>query len=227
MMWMWLTVAVFLLVRWICSKVSSPLANPLLLSMVIIIPILLILDVPYQEYYQQNYILNHLLGPAVVALAYPLYEQLPAIRQKWKLILATCFAGSLASMATAITIAVILGADATLIASILGKSVTTAISMEIAAQFGGEPAIAAILVLIAGLVGALCAYPIFDRLNITHPIARGLTMGNVSHALGTATAFEKSQQDAAFSSLALVLCGLFTSVLAPVVIAIALMFVVH
>jgi predicted murein hydrolase (TIGR00659 family) len=190
--------------------------------MVIIIPLLLLFDVPYDSYYNNNDLLNHLLGPAVVALAYPLYEQLPAIRQKWKLIISCCLIGSLASMTSAIGLAVIMGADSVLLASILGKSVTTAISMEIADQFGGVPSIAAILVLLAGLVGALFAYPIFSLLNITHPIARGLTMGNVSHALGTATCFEKSQQDAAFSSLALVLCGVFTSILAPLVFSIAL-----
>lgn len=222
MIWLPITVAVYFCVRWFCSKVHSPFANPLLLSMVIIIPLLLLFDVPYDSYYNNNDLLNHLLGPAVVALAYPLYEQLPAIRQKWKLIISCCLIGSLASMTSAIGLAVIMGADSVLLASILGKSVTTAISMEIADQFGGVPSIAAILVLLAGLVGALFAYPIFSLLNITHPIARGLTMGNVSHALGTATCFEKSQQDAAFSSLALVLCGVFTSILAPLVFSIAL-----
>jgi predicted murein hydrolase (TIGR00659 family) len=222
MVWLFVTVGVYFFVRWLCSKINSPFANPLLLSMAIIIPLLLWFNVPYHTYYHNNDLLNHLLGPAVVALAYPLYEQLPAIRQNWKVIITCCFVGSLAAMTSAIGLAVIMGAEEALLASILGKSVTTAISMEIAEQFGGVPAIAAILVLLAGIVGALFAYPIFSALNITHPIAKGLTMGTVSHALGTATCFEKSQQDAAFSSLALVLCGVFTSILAPLVFTVAL-----
>jgi putative effector of murein hydrolase len=124
-------------------------------------------------------------------------------------------------MLTSTLIAVAMGVDLPLLASILGKSVTTAISMEISSELGGIPAIAAILVLVAGLVGALFAYPIFKLLNITHPIAKGLTMGNVSHALGTATAFEHSERDAAFSSLALVLCGIITSIFAPSFMALA------
>lgn len=81
------------------------------------------------------------------------------------------------------------------------------------------------MVLLVGVFGAIVAYPIYNMLNITHPIARGLTMGNVSHALGTATCAEKDQKDAAFSSLALVVCGVITSVLAPSLFAFVLWFV--
>lgn len=94
--------------------------------------------------------------------------------------------------------------------------------MEVSSHLGGEPAIAAILVLLVGLFGAILAYPIYNWLNITHPIAKGLTMGTVSHALGTATCAEKDAQDAAFSSLALVVCGVITSVLAPSFFALAI-----
>jgi putative effector of murein hydrolase len=133
-----------------------------------------------------------------------------------------CGVGSVMSMLTSSLIAVYMQADITLIASLLGKSVTTPIAMEVSSHLGGEPAIAAILVLIVGLFGAILAYPIYNLLNITHPIAKGLTMGTVSHALGTATCAEKDPQDAAFSSLALVVCGVITSILAPSFFAFAL-----
>jgi len=93
--------------------------------------------------------------------------------------------------------------------------------MEISSHLGGEAAVAAILVLLVGLFGAILAYPIYNLLGIKHPIARGLTMGTVSHALGTATCVEKAPGDAAFSSLALVLCGIITSILAPSFFALA------
>ncbi|GAM71648.1 lrgA-associated membrane protein lrgB [Vibrio sp. JCM 19236] len=185
-------------------------------------PVLIVFKVPYQTYFEGNSVLQLLLQPAVVALAYPLYEQLGEIRAKWKLILTTCIIGSVGSMLTAGLLAVWLGAESTLIASIMGKSVTTAIAMQISEELGGEPAIAAILVLLAGLCGALFAYPIYKMLNIQHPIAKGLTLGTVSHALGTATAFEHSRRDAAFSSLALVLCGVITSIFAPMVMGLML-----
>ncbi|MEH0741782.1 LrgB family protein [Vibrio cholerae] len=221
-MWLLVTVVVFLSARWVCSRVNSPLMNPLLVSLAVLIPLLTWLSVPFETYYESNHWINLLLQPAVVALAYPLYEQLPQIRANWRIIMLACGVGSVLSMATASLIAVSLDTDLTLIASLLGKSVTTPIAMEVSSHLGGEPAIAAILVLLVGLFGAIFAYPIYGLLNITHPIAKGLTMGTVSHALGTATCAEKNAQDAAFSSLALVVCGVITSILAPSFFALAL-----
>lgn len=214
-MWLLLTIAVFFLTRWISKKCKTAIMNPLLLSLVIIIPILLFFNIPYARYYADNQWLSFLLQPAVVALAYPLYEQLPQIRSNWRIIALACGVGSAMSMLTTSLIAVYLQTDIHLIASLLGKSVTTPIAMEVSSNLGGEPAIAAVLVVIVGLFGAILAYPIYNLLNITHPIAKGLTMGTVSHALGTATCAEKDPRDAAFSSLALVVCGVITSILAP------------
>jgi predicted murein hydrolase (TIGR00659 family) len=214
-MWFFITLAVFLFTRGLAKRVHHPLVNPLLISVSILIATLMSLNVSFETYYADNEWVSFLLQPAVVALAYPLFEQLPQIRANWRIILFACAFGSAMSMFSACTIAVILHADIPLIAAILTKSITTPIAMEVASQLGGEPAIAAILVLLVGLFGAIFAYPIFNKLNISHPLAKGLTMGTISHALGTATCAEKNPEDAAFSSLALVLCGIITSVLAP------------
>ena len=221
-MWLLVTIAVFFVSRWIARKLNSPFANPLLISIGIIIPVLMLLKVPYETYELDNLWVNYMLQPAVVALAYPLYEQLPQIRANWKIIMLACGVGSVLSMLTTGIIAALMNVDIALIAALMGKSVTTPIAMEVANNLGGEPAIAAIMVLLVGVFGAIVAYPIYNMLNITHPIARGLTMGNVSHALGTATCAEKDQKDAAFSSLALVVCGVITSVLAPSLFAFVL-----
>ncbi len=217
MIWLGLTIITFLIAREISKRLRHPLANPLLISLFVIIPILLIFDISYAVYNEKNRIFFYLLQPAIVALAYPLYEQFPEIKRNWKIILLTCGTGSILSMLTASTIAVLLGTDMTLVASIMGKSVTTPIAMEISAYLGGEPSIAAILVLMVGTFGAVAAYPIYNFLNITHPIAKGLTTGTISHGLGTATSAEKDPRDGAFSSLALVLCGIITSIFAPLV----------
>ncbi len=224
-MWLLVTITVFFVSRWIARKLNSPFANPLLISIGIIIPVLMLLKVPYETYELDNLWVNYMLQPAVVALAYPLYEQLPQIRANWKIIMLACGVGSVLSMLTTGIIAALMNVDIALIAALMGKSVTTPIAMEVANNLGGEPAIAAIMVLLVGVFGAIVAYPIYNMLNITHPIARGLTMGNVSHALGTATCAEKDQKDAAFSSLALVVCGVITSVLAPSLFAFVLWFV--
>ncbi len=198
-MWLIVTIVVFFFARWVAKKGNSPFLNPLLICIGIIIPLLMYLKVPFETYYADNKWLSDLLQPAVVALAYPLYEQLPQIRANWRIIMLACGVGSVMSMLTASLIAVGMKADITLIAALMGKSVTTPIAMEVASNLGGEPAVAAILVLMVGLFGAILAYPIYKLLNVTHPIARGLTMGTVSHALGTATCAEKDPRDAAFS----------------------------
>lgn len=221
-MWLVITLVVFFFARWVAQKYRSPLVNPLLMCIAILIPLLIWLEVPYQEYYADNHWISDLLQPAVVALAYPLYEQLPQIRSNWRIILLACGVGSILSMLTASAIALSMQADLPLVAALMGKSVTTPIAMEVSSNLGGEPAIAAILVLLVGLFGAIIAYPIYSLLNITHPIARGLTTGTVAHALGTATSLEKDPRDAAFSSLALVLCGVITSILAPSLFAFSL-----
>jgi len=218
-MWLVITIAIFFFARFVSQKLNSPIANPLVISVAIIISILVALNIDFTTYYAQTDSLSYLLQPAVVALAYPLYEQLPEIRARWRIILLACGVGSLMSMCTSAIIAYSLGTDLGLIASLLGKSVTTPIAMEVSSHLGGEPAIAAILVLIVGVFGAIFAYPIYNLIGIKHPIAKGLTMGTVSHALGTATCIEKDPRDAAFSSLALVICGVITSILAPAVFA--------
>ncbi|MCL9783428.1 CidB/LrgB family autolysis modulator [Vibrio sp. S4M6] len=223
-MWFVVTVIAFLAARGLSHKVRSPFLNPLLVSVAVIIIILMSLNISFEQYYAENKFVTDLLQPAVVALAYPLYEQLPQIRKNWKIILLTCTIGSTMSMLSATIIAAYFQANPTLLASIVAKSVTTPIAMVISSHLGGEPAITAIFVLIVGLVGSIIAYPLYTLFNVTHPIARGLTMGTVSHALGTATAAEKTPNDAAYSSLALVICGIITSILAPTFFSIAISF---
>jgi predicted murein hydrolase (TIGR00659 family) len=216
-MWIILTLVVFYLARAFARKYPHPLNSAFLISMFIIIPTLLLLDIPYDTYFRDNYPIHYLLQPAVVALAYPLYEQLPAIRAHWKLILFTCTVGCFMSMLVSGVIAILLGAEMHLVAAILPKSVTTPISMAIAEQLGGEPAIASILVIIAGVTGSIFAYPIYKAININNSVAKGITMGCVSHGLGTAKSVEVHAKDGAFSSLAMVICGVITSLIAPMI----------
>jgi putative effector of murein hydrolase len=108
-----------------------------------------------------------------------------------------------------------MGADAQLAASILPKSITTPLAMAASQQIGGIPAITSAMVIIVGLFGAVLGYPIMKLFHVKHPLAKGLSIGTVSHALGTAKAVEENYQEGAFSSLALVICGIMTTLLAP------------
>lgn len=220
MIWLIATLVVYYSARAIALKCKNPLVNPLLISLLVLIPLLIYLKVPYEHYFAQNKVINYLLGPAVVALAYPLYEQLEQIKAKWKTIFTVCLIGSSLSMFIGASIARLMGLNEILTASILPKSVTTPIAMAVSHQIGGIPAITAVMVIMAGLFGSVVGYPILKALRIRPSIAKGLTMGTVSHALGTAKAAEENFQEGAFSSLALVICGIFTSILAPFILPI-------
>ncbi|MGD9425331.1 CidB/LrgB family autolysis modulator [Pantoea sp. NSTU24] len=210
-----LTLAAFFLARRLAMRLKISLLNPLLVAMAIIIPILLLLHLPYSRYFAGSQILNQLLQPAVVALALPLYEQMHQIRARWKSIIGVCFIGSLTAMTSGTAIALWLGATPEIAATIAPKSVTTPIAMAVSGSLHGIPAISAICVLIAGVLGAVFGHTVLNLLNVKSKAARGLAIGNASHALGTARAAELDFQEGAFSSLALVICGIITSLLAP------------
>ncbi|MEY8771028.1 CidB/LrgB family autolysis modulator [Erwinia sp. ACCC 02193] len=210
-----LTMLVFFGARRVAAKVKISLLNPLLISMAIIIPLLLLMQMPYARYFQGSAILNQLLQPAVVALALPLYEQMHQIRARWKSIIGVCFIGSMTAMISGTAIALWMGATPQIAATIMPKSVTTPIAMAVSATLGGIPAISAICVLIAGVLGAVFGHMLLNLLKIRSKASRGLAIGNASHALGTARCSELDYQEGAYSSLALVICGIITSLLAP------------
>ncbi|MGK6327735.1 CidB/LrgB family autolysis modulator [Erwinia sp. DT-104] len=210
-----LTMLVFFGARRIAAKVKISLLNPLLISMAVIIPLLLLMQMPYARYFQGSAILNQLLQPAVVALALPLYEQMHQIRARWKSIIGVCFIGSMTAMISGTAIALWMGATPQIAATIMPKSVTTPIAMAVSATLGGIPAISAICVLIAGVLGAVFGHMLLNLLKIRSKASRGLAIGNASHALGTARCSELDYQEGAYSSLALVICGIITSLLAP------------
>jgi predicted murein hydrolase (TIGR00659 family) len=210
-----LTIAVFFAARRLAAKYRMPLLNPLLTSMIAIIVFLLLTHISYVHYFAGSKVLNDLLKPAVVALAFPLYEQLHQIRARWKSIISICFVGSLTAMITGTVIALWMGATPEIAASILPKSVTTPIAMAVSQSINGIPAITAVCVIFVGILGAVFGHTILNALSITTKSARGLAIGTASHALGTARCAEMDFQEGAFSSLALVICGIITSLIAP------------
>lgn len=210
-----LTLAAYFLARKLAAKINISIINPLLVAMAIVIPILLLTHMPYARYFAGSALLNQLLQPAVVALALPLYEQMHQIRARWKTIISVCFIGSLTAMISGTAIALWLGATPEIAATIMPKSVTTPIAMAVSGSLHGIPAISAICVLIAGVLGAVFGHMLLNLMNVKSKASRGLAIGNASHALGTARAAEIDYQEGAFSSLALVICGIITSLLAP------------
>ena len=212
-----LTIAAFWVALQINKRLQSVVFNSFILTVLILIGVLLLAKIPYDDYMAGNAPLNNLLGLSVVALALPLYEQLRQIAAYWKIILLITTVASLLSMLTGAGLALLFGASPEIVATVLPKSVTTPIAMAISQNIGGVPAVAAVGVVVAGLQRSVFGYLVLKKLNLKYSEAIGLSVGAVSHALGTVSCMEIEAKAGSYSSIALVLCGIISSILAPLV----------
>ena len=194
---------------------GHPLANPVLLAVATLVTLLWATGTPYSTYFDGAQFVHFLLGPATVALAIPLYAQFGRLRRMAIPLLLALLAGSLTAAFSAVLIGHFLGAsDATLL-SLAPKSVTTPIAMGIAERIGGLPSLTAVLVILTGILGAVGARSLYTLLRIDDHAVRGFAIGIASHGIGTARAFQVSEQAGAFAALAMGLNGLLTAVLLP------------
>jgi predicted murein hydrolase (TIGR00659 family) len=207
----------FLLGVFIYKRTKITLLQPLLISMLIIIPILKMTGVDYQTFYHQTQLLNFMLGPSVVALGYVLYEQIEHLKGNVLSILTAVFVGSIVGIFSVMFIAKLFGADHMLMSSLAPKSVTTPIAISLSEQNGGIPALTAAFVVICGIFGGLVGPIVLRRLGIKSKIAQGLAMGSASHALGTVRALEMGALEGAISGLAIGIMGIMTALMVPLV----------
>lgn len=212
-----LTLASYRAAVWVYQQSGrAPLCHPFLLSMLPVVLVLKLVGIDFPEYEQQVSLINFLLGPATVALAWPMYRQLHALRSAWRPLLILVCAGGLLAPTLTVGIAWLMGAPLDVLGSLVPKSVTTPIAIEVARMTDGIPALTAGVVAYTGILGAVCAPTLLRWLKVTDERVRGFTIGITAHAIGTARAFELSETAGAFSSLALSLTGTFTAVLLPI-----------
>lgn len=202
----------------------NPLANPVAIAVAILVLILTVTKTPYQTYFDGAQFVHFLLGPATVALAIPLYQQIEKLKRDWFALLAGVLLGSTAAIATAMGIAWVLGASRATILSIAPKSVTTPIAMGIAEKIGGLPSLTAVLVIITGILGATLARSILNLLKVSDHGIRGFALGVTAHGIGTARAFQVSDEMGAFSGLAMGVSGVLTALLLPLALQMIGMF---
>ncbi len=198
---------------------TFPLLHPTVFGAVLVALLLLQLDIPYQDYYQANELLMFWLGPATVALAVPLYQQLHLIRRMALPILVTVSSGAIFAAVSAVLIAYLLGASEVTMLSLAPKSVTTPIAISLADEIGGLSTLAAGVVALTAVVGISVAPFIFKWLNIKEPEIWGFCLGVTAHGMGTARAFEMNTTAGAFSSLAMCLTGGLSAVLIPIAVS--------
>ncbi len=193
--------------------------QPVLMSMLLVIGVLVACGVSYAEYRKSTEILGVLLGPATVALAVPLFLNLRRIRQLLWPVLLTLMIGGTFATGVCLLLGWALGADKMILMTMAPKSVTSPIAMLVAEQIGGVAALAAVFVLMTGVIGGIFGPGLLDLLKVQEPEARGMALGLTAHAVGTSVALQESDETGAFAALAMSLMGVATAILLPLAVS--------
>lgn len=198
------------------KKFKLGIFNPLLISIVITILVIIFGKVDYEVYSEGVKYLSWLLTPATVCLAIPLYEQWSLLKENKKAVMVGLVAGTITSLTTVFVLALICGLSHEEYVTLLPKSITTAIGMGVSDELGGYVTITVAVIIITGVLGNMLGETVCKVFKITEPISKGLALGASSHAIGTAKAMEMGEIEGAMSSLAIAVSGLLTVVLASV-----------
>jgi predicted murein hydrolase (TIGR00659 family) len=221
-----LTLCAYLVAMWISSKFHfSPLANPVVIAVAMIIIVLSLTGISYETYFSSAQVIHLMLGPVTVALAIPLARQLPKLRRRFLPLAVGLLLGSLTAIVSAVFIVVWMGGSQELALSIGPKSATTPIAMGIADKIGGVPSVAAAIVILTGAFGALVARYLFNWMRISSPEIRGFALGLAAHGIGTARAFQVSKEIGTFAGLGMGLNGVLTALLAPALVPVIVSYV--
>lgn len=217
LLWLTATLWAYLGAHWLHERSGrNPLVNSVTIAVIVLIVVLLATDTKYDTYFQGAQFVHFLLGPATVALAVPLYNNLAVVRRMFLPMMAALVAGSATAIASGVGIAWLAGADLVTLKSLASKSVTTPIAMAVTEQIGGLPSLTAVFVILTGIIGAILVTPLFNALGIHDKQARGFAVGLAAHGIGTARAFQVSDVSGAFAGIAMALNGVITAVLVPV-----------
>jgi len=198
------------------KKLKHPVFNPLLIAIIFVIGALVILGIDYDSYNEGAKYISYLLTPATVCLAVPLYEQLNLLKKNWKAIIIGILSGVITSLASVFLLALAFGLTHEEYVTLLPKSITTAIGMELSGEMGGIVTISVAVIVVTGIFGNVMAEIVCKLFRINEPVAKGIAIGTSSHAVGTAKAMEMGQEEGAMSSLAIAVAGILTAVLISV-----------
>lgn len=213
-----ITILMFVIASFINKKWQNPFTTPLFLATVFVIAVLLSFNISYAMYNASAKYLTYFLVPVTVCFAVPMYRQLPLLKKHIFSILFAMFIGVMASVLSVCIIVIVLGLSDIIARSLVSISVTTALAIGITQKLGGMVSLTVSAVIITGILGASVSDKLCKWARIKNPISRGLAIGNAAHAAGTVKAMEMGKIEGSFSSLAIVLSGLMTAVVAPIVI---------
>lgn len=200
----------YMLGLYLKKKFSLAILNPLLISVVVTILVLVTGRVDYDIYYEGAKYLSWFLTPATVCLAIPLYEQFTLLKKNVKAVMIGITTGVLTSLLTVLFLSLLMGLSHKEYVTLLPKSITTAIGMGVSEELGGYVTITVAVIVITGVLGNILADPVCKLFHITNPIAKGVAIGSSSHAIGTAKAMEMGEIEGAMSSLSIAVAGILT-----------------
>ena len=213
-----LTLLVYWLAHALHQRFRLPLTTPLLVTMFGVIAILLLFEIPYENYNAGAKYLGYFLIPATVCFAVPMYRQISTMKKHSWTVLISVVAGCAVSVLTVVGLVFAFGLDKIIARSLAAVSVTTAIAIGITQELGGMVPLTVFAVVITGILGAAVGEFVCRWLGIKNKLARGLAIGNASHAMGTTKALEMGELEGATSSLAILISGLATVILGPLIV---------
>ncbi|MEM7497884.1 MAG: LrgB family protein [Pseudomonadota bacterium] len=213
---LFLTLLAFQIGSWLYRRAGlSPLVNPVLIAVILVVAVLFATETDYPTYFQGAQFVHFLLGPATVCLAIPLYRQLARVRRSALALGISILTGSLTASISAVGFAWVLGGGRDTLIALAPKSTTAPVAMGITEALGGLPSLTAVLVILTGIMGAMLGPPLMTAMGIKDWAARGVAMGTASHGIGTARALQVNEVAGAFAGLAMGLNALATALLLP------------
>ena len=192
------------------KKFKYAFLNPLLISIIFVIGVVMLCGVDYESYENSAQYLSYLLTPATVCLAVPLYQQMTLLKKNLAAVACGILAGVLASLGSVLLLAFLFGLEHDVYVTLLPKSITTAIGMGVSEELGGLVTITVAVIIVTGVIGNVIGEAVCKLFRIYEPIAKGLALGTSAHAIGTAKALEMGEVEGAMSSLAIAVAGLLT-----------------
>lgn len=218
---LWLTVTIFAYVladRFSARLHRNPLANPVLISVCLIGAVLTLTATPYRTYFEGAQFVHFMLGPATVALAIPLYGHRRTVMRAIVPMAVALIVGAIVAMVAAVLIAKALGVPTQVLISLAPKSVTGAVAMGVAERAGGDASLAAVLVIITGVIGSIIVTPLMNSVRVRDMRARGFAVGVAAHGIGTARAFQVDMMAGTFAGIGMGLNAMLTPILVPVLL---------
>ena len=196
------------------QKTKIAAFNPLLISIIIVIFILVMFNIKFEDFYKGSKYISFLLTPATVALAIPLYSKLALLKSNFKAIMSGLIAGVLTSLISIFVMSLLFGLSHENYVSMLPKSITTAIGIGVSEELGGVSTITTAVIIVTGVFGNVSADIVYKVFNIKNPIAKGIGLGSSAHAIGTSKALEMGETEGAMSSLSIAVAGIITVIFA-------------